>query len=126
MMPAYNFKPQFRNKILAGEKRHTIRAKRARPPQVGDACHLFCGMRTKQCELLGRFPCVKVEDILIARFAGDFEIKIDGVPLDASEKEALARRDGFASLAEMAEFWERAHPRTVFFRGDVIHWRFPE
>jgi hypothetical protein len=62
---------------------------------------------------------VKVEDILITPH---FEVLIDGNPLDNSEREGLARRDGFENFSDMAAFWKGRVP----FSGDVIHWRTPD
>lgn len=114
-MPAYSFKPRFRTPILAGEKRQTIRAKRARATKVGDTLHLFCGMRTKRCEKLGTAVCTRVEDIAIY----EWSVRIDGRILFVIECERLARRDGFKTFAQMMEFWKGRLP----FRGDIIHWK---
>jgi hypothetical protein len=49
-------------------------------------------------------------------------VAIGGVELDPSEREALARRDGFPDFATMLEFWAGRLP----FKGHIIHWRKPE
>ena len=41
------------------------------------------------------------------------------IQLDSGECEQLARRDGFASFAEMMKFWDGRLP----FYGHVFHWR---
>jgi len=114
------FKTRFAPFILDGRKQHTIRATRKIRVRVGETCHCYTGLRQKGAKLLGRWPCVKIEDIHIARGARGLSILIDGELLDADEREALARRDGFASLDEMAQFWEGRLP----FAGTVIHWRW--
>jgi hypothetical protein len=122
LLGLYNFQRRFVAKILSGEKRHTIRAIRAYPDKPGNILHLYSGLRTKKAELLMRVPCVKVEEIRIDSRSGDpahCRLEIDGQFLDRSEKEALARRDGFSNFAEMIEFWDGRLP----FRGHVIHWR---
>jgi hypothetical protein len=119
-MGLYNFKKQFVSKIQIGEKRHTIRAKRARSPKVGETLYLYTGLRQKGAELLMRVPCTKVQDITIAESLGGAAILIDGEPLDRSEKEQLARSDGFENFDEMMRFWNGRLP----FSGDIIHWRF--
>ncbi len=137
------FKARFVPMILDGSKRHTIRAKRKIAPRVGETCHLYTGLRQrgpiiqklasgqvvrqKMTRLLGRWPCVKVQEIEIIERA-DLQalykgsslawVWIDGIGLSEDEREALAVSDGFTSFAEMMEFWEGRLP----FVGDIIHW----
>jgi len=66
--------------------------------------------------------CVKIEEIEINSRTGDpahCRIAINGQFLDRSEKEQLARRDGFENFAEMLSFWDGRLP----FRGHIIHWQ---
>ena len=120
-MGLYNFKKRFAPFVRDGSKRHTIRGKRAHPDKPGNTLHLYCGLRTKHTELLGRSICVKVEEIHVS--AGQ-QVFIDGVELSLSEKNALAFCDGFRSRGvedafdEMMEFWEGRLP----FSGNIIHW----
>jgi len=138
------FRPQFSDYVEEGSKTHSIRAERKRKPRVGEACHCFTGLRTKKCRLLGRWRCVKVEDILIyERGDGTFAIVIDGVDLSIREKESLAWRDGFRNNGKRGAFkammvywvathgkkkdrWDRKIPGGVplDFSGNVIHWDF--
>jgi hypothetical protein len=126
-MGLYNFREQFTAKILSGEKQHTIRKIRAVPDKPGNTLHLYTGLRRKGARLLMRVPCVKVEEIEIRDGAfGDetfASIVIDNYELDADEREALARRDGFPNFPTMMEFWRE---RELPFRGHIIHWRYPE
>ena len=118
-----NFQKRFVPFILAGEKTHTIRATRKTTPKAGEICHCYTGLRQKGAELLGRWRCVRVQDIEIkgsfhayAGFIGG--VIIDGAQLAQDECEQLARRDGFEDFAAMAEFWRGRLP----FQGHVIHW----
>lgn len=122
-MGLYNFQPRFVPFILSGEKTHTIRAQRAHPDKPGNTLHLYSGLRHHGAQLLMRVPCVKVEEIFIRGQESncDAGIEIDGVELSATEREALARRDGFESFDAMLDFWEGRLP----FKGHVIHWRTP-
>jgi uncharacterized protein YqfB (UPF0267 family) len=115
-MGLYNFQSRFVPKILAGEKTHTIRATRANPDKPGNTLHLYTGLRQKGAKLLMRAPCVKIEEIEIS---ARMRVRIDGVELDATEQETLARRDGFQNFADMMAFWNGRLP----FRGHIIHWR---
>jgi hypothetical protein len=122
----YNFQKRFVPFIMTGQKTHTIRATRVHPDKPGDTLHLYTGLRLKrikgksEAKLLMRVPCVKVEQIRITRDAETiFHVWIDGNELDHTEKEALARRDGFADFTEMCAFWDARLP----FEGEIIHWR---
>lgn len=116
------FKERFVPMILDGSKTHTIRAKRAIAPRVGETCHCYTGLRQKGALLLGRWECVRVEDIEIQAH----EIRIAGQALSPDERNMLAWADGFRSkgrhraFEEMMEFWDGRLP----FQGDVIHWRY--
>ena len=120
-MGLYNFQLRFAPFIRNGTKRHTIRAKRAYPDKPGNILHLYVGLRHKSATLLGRSPCIRVEDVVIS---AAHQVFVDGVELSASEKNALAFCDGFRSrgvehaFEEMMEFWDGRLP----FTGDIIHW----
>jgi hypothetical protein len=122
-MGLYNFQQRFVPKILAGEKTHTIRARRAHPDKPGNTLHLFTGLRTKKAKLLMRVPCAKIEEIEIDACGHECNcdpfIAIDGVELSESERNALAVRDGFESMDEMLNFWAGRLP----FHGHIIHWK---
>lgn len=125
-MGLYNFQPRFVLPIRSGTKRHTIRATRKYPDRVGDILHLYTGLRTKRTELLGRFPCVRVEDIEILSGCNCVDqcpfparVKVNGQELNGDEREKLARLDGFKNFAEMAAFWKGRVP----FSGQIIHWK---
>lgn len=114
-----NFQPRFEAKIRAKLKRHTIRAKRRgkRQIRVGDRLDCYVGLRHPGAYLLGRWPCVKIQDIEI-HWSPRFYISLEGETLSRDECQALARSDGFESFAEMIEFWKGRLP----FRGVMIHW----
>jgi predicted transcriptional regulator len=128
-MGLYNFQPRFAPFILAGEKKHTIRALRANPDKPGNTLHLYVGLRHKNPRLLGRFECTRVESITISvsqrpfdpdsHRGAEWHVFVEGVELSESECEALAVRDGFKDFAEMKEFWADRLP----FNGQIIHWK---
>lgn len=121
-MALYNFQRRFVPMILGGEKRHTIRAKRARATKPGEMLHLYTGLRQKGAKLLMRVRCTRVQDIEIepGLVPAYTRVWIDGAQLSPDEFEQLARCDGFASRWEMLDFWEGRLP----FAGDIIHWSF--
>lgn len=117
-MGLYDFQGRFVAAIEAGTKRHTIRAPRKHPDRPGSTLHLYTGLRRKGARLLKRVECSLVQDIEITERGS---ILLDGQPLRDEESEELARRDGFADLAEMMGHW-RASGRLPF-RGQMIFWR---
>lgn len=129
------FKRRFKPMVLDHSKFHTIRAKGARRWRVGVICDCYCDARQKTMHLLGRFPCVKVEEITITlREDRWIEIRIAGVMLTPDEASAFAWRDGFRprgssernpkdSLGLMMEFWIYEHRVDEKpFVGDLIFW----
>jgi hypothetical protein len=117
-----SFQKRFQAKILAKEKRHTIRAKRKgkRQIRVGDRLDCYVGLRQKGAYLLGRWPCVRIQDVRIWREhpMSRAKVSIDGERLSINEREQLARSDGFPNFAVMMNFWRGRLP----FHGDMIHW----
>jgi hypothetical protein len=116
------FKDQFHPMILDGSKRHTIRAQRKIRPKPGETCHCYGKVRQKGMHLLGRWPCVRVSEIVftpvlapgcICRGDGlmgmrcdasvhapdaineQVVVTIDGEALSLDELDLLAWRDGF-------------------------------
>ncbi len=80
-------------------------------------------MRTKQCKLICRLPCLAVEPIRL-EFLMPSRILIGGRVLWKSPDLAcFAQFDGFTSFDEMASFWERVHlANTPAFSGVHIRW----
>jgi hypothetical protein len=116
------FQARFEKKILAKQKRHTIRDKRKgkRQIRVGDRLDCYGDSRQKTMHLLGRWPCTRVQDIRIWREhpMSRARVSIDGQRLSIDEREALARSDGFPNFAVMMNFWKGRLP----FYGFMIHW----
>jgi hypothetical protein len=117
-----NFQRRFQDKILRRIKCHTIRAPRKRPIRVGDTMHLYTGLRLKRLPdgsspavLLGRFPCVRVEEIEI-NFG---EVRIAGMALTPDECESLAYHDGFNNFADMMSYWQHS---VMPWRGQILYW----
>lgn len=134
-MPAYSFQKQFVPAIERGDKTHTIRGKRKNRPRPGQPFYGYYAQRTKQCRKIVDSTITCVQDILIEEFERRVEyrdgnhyffdypkITIDDDALADDEMEALARRDGFADLFAMMQFWPVGRRP---FDGDLIHWRKP-
>jgi hypothetical protein len=114
-MGLYNFQPRFAAPILNGTKRQTIRAFRRHPDKPGRILHLYTGLRRKGATFLGRFCCTWAAPI---RIHEDGTIVVDGLTLSVTEREELARRDGFNDHAEMMSFWNGRLP----FEGQILGW----
>jgi len=131
-MGLYNFQKRFVEKILSGEKKHTIRAVRAHPDKPGNTLYLYTGLRTKAVKPLLKVKCVKIEEIVIdmqpSKGKGVLtrgllfpHCAINGVDLSPDELESFARRDGFKDWPDMVAFWTTPKNRLPF-RGNIISW----
>jgi len=125
------FKRRFAPYVEDDTKTHTIRGKRRIAPRVGETCHCYVDPRQRTMRLLGRFPCVKVDEIVIeGGLGGIAHIYVAGESLSVDEMRSLAWRDGFRepgdSLEQMSVFWESEHDLAPGYawRGDLIHWRY--
>jgi hypothetical protein len=68
---------------------------------------------------VGPFLDHVLDDIEQQNFVKAFPQNYALVELDPSEREQLARRDGFGSFAEMMAFWDGKLP----WYGHIFHWR---
>jgi hypothetical protein len=127
------FKRQFAPFVENGSKTHTIRGRgKRRRFEPGDSCDCYVDPRQRSMRLLGRFPCIAVEDIEIRQTgiaSRPLIVWIDGDVLSPDEADQLFHRDGFREITgesnghmiQAAEFWGGA--KFPFF-GDLIHWEF--
>ncbi len=124
-MPAFNFNKRFKDRVKKGienpshpdAKRQTIRARRrdGRDPRQGDMLYLYAGMRTKCCEKIGEATCTSKATIAIEE---NNRVVIDTKVLTAREIEELATADGFKSLAEFLDYFQKEIP----FYGFLYKW----
>jgi len=115
----------FKDKILDGTKRQTIRPLRKRSFNVGDNLQLYWHMRQKDCEKLQDETCVEVFSIhLVHRVViriREFE-PLNQI-LNYAETTDLARRDGFSSVAEMFDWFEKQYgQRLKSLTFQIIRW----
>ena len=110
-------------------KRQTIRAVRKVPIKVGDALHLFTGMRTPKCRRLGAAICVSAWPVTIWNAANGrfisassetiYQIRDDGWDWETH----LAVADGFDDEKSMLEWFVRTHRITSQpWNGRVTRW----
>lgn len=122
-MVAYNFQGRFADAVARGDKSQTIRAPgKRRHARKGDRLQLYTGMRTKACRKLREAVCFDVCPITIFEdrgvLFGPHEISF-GPDLDN-----FARLDGFASWAEMRDWFAQVH--GLPFSGVMIRWLVPK
>lgn len=116
-MPALNFKKQFIDKIINGEKSQTIRAERKKPIKKGDHLYLYTAMRTKQCKKIGEATCSQIYKIYINTYG---EIFINDNMLSEGQAKQLAIADGFDTGEEMVAWFRNTH--GLPFSGHIIYW----
>ena len=135
------FKRQFAPFVENGSKTHTIRARgKRRRFRVGDVCDCYVDSRQSTMRLLGRFPCVRVQDVRIeqlrvkapgANFTIMLRVFVDGAELSPDEANEFFRRDGFRRpgiyppMAQARDFWSEPLAKGAF-EGDLIHWEFKQ
>lgn len=121
------FKRRFVLFVEDGSKTHTMRA--GSRFRVGMRCDCYADPRQSTMRLLGRWACIRVQDVEIdGGLGGISAIRIDGIALSLSEMRDFAWRDGFReegdSLAQMSAFFEREHALgpSYIFKPQMIHW----
>ena len=120
-MVAYSFKQQFREPIVAGTKRQTIRKDRKRHARQGEELQLYTGMRTRQCALIGRAVCIAAAPIHIHVEDGCAFCEHPGIIPETMD--AFAQADGFTDWPAMRAFWRHEHPDKPVFSGVIIRWK---
>lgn len=106
----------FREQILSGAKRQTIRAVRKNPIREGETLYMWWKQRSPQREKLGEATCTKVAPITITELGASCEdIGVRYHCLDL-----FAQADGFDDWDEMRDFFENAH--GLPFDGVLIQW----
>lgn len=113
------FKRRFSPLVKDGSKRHTLRTRRAgdRQVRVGDRLDCYVDPRQKTMALLGRFPCILLQEFRVERkrdglYAVSHIATIDGGVLDFVERDLFAWADGF-------RFRQGSMPaRVMDYRGD--------
>ena len=126
----------FREKILSGQKRQTIRRLRKRPVRVGETLHLYWKLRTKKCRKLIDATCTETFYIRFTRpFLNEWAVQKWLVPhgdesneskdwrwMSDLEVEDLARRDGFNNSSQMITALMMMHDSLLNLVFQVIRW----
>ena len=122
---------EIRDKVAAGEKRQTIRAPRkSRHARPGDPLTFYTGPRM-QPRAIGRSVCVSTAEVNLncakdsaTVWEEDGRVSFAVQAHDSDSRAALddfARADGFATWAEMREWFKQTHETDVF-TGVLIRW----
>lgn len=114
-MPAINFKKEFSDKIISGQKKQTIRKQRKNCFLPDKPLYLYTGLRTKSCKKLLETKCISVKKIEISD-----KVKVDNIELSKEQSLKLALDDGFNNLHEFKEFFRKQY--TLPFIGVLITW----
>lgn len=119
-MAALNFSSEFADAVEARVKTQTIRV--TRRAKVGDRLQLYTGQRTSACrKLCAEDPvCVRVDYVAIRR--GSLIVGNDA--LGPAERDAFAKRDGFADYAAMHAWFSTRHGKETFI-GWLHVWYWP-
>ena len=114
------FKERFVQPIMAGRKKHTIREDKHNRWRSGKQIHFATGVRTKNYNNFKTGTCRSIQKIKI-EYIGTFsyldaEVKVDGKILSNEEINILAKNDGFESIEDFFEWFNKD------FKGKIIHW----
>ena len=107
----------FKDKILSGAKRQSIRAPRKIPIKVGDTLYMWWKSRSpKEKEKLGESTCIRVSPVKIEK---KFTLcpDLSAIYRDIDE---FAQADGFDNWQQMIEFFDKTH--GLPFTGVLIEW----
>lgn len=120
----------FKEKILSGAKRQTIRPLRKKPIKVGEKLYLYWHLRRKTCEKIGEAICSEIFFIRW-RKPGITEY-LDLITLDANyqplrvlsklEMDEIARKDGFKDFPEMVCWFKKRYHFLPCMAFQVIRW----
>jgi hypothetical protein len=119
------FKEQFKESILDGTKKHTVREDKKNRYRCGCTLHLSVGVRSKRYRCLKKVLCTGVQSIQIRYGNGryhkvfvyqDVRVTVDGRELGYGEVTELAKNDGFENQDSFFRFFKRD------FSGKIIHW----
>ena len=104
----------FQEKVLSGEKIHTVRWDAKNRWRPGMKIHFATGVRTNNYNCFKEGVCTAVQSIEIK----ERDVYIDGVRLNWDELEEFAKNDGFDDLEGFWAWFDSYSP----FTGKIIHW----
>lgn len=117
-MVAFNFKEEFVDKIISGEKCSTIRS--TMRCKIGDNMQLYTGQRTKKCKLIKEATCVGLADIRIG--GGAIWDIIGRIGLIYPNRKPLHEQEGFKNVEDFENFFKNQYD-TDLYRGYLHAWQ---
>lgn len=116
----------FKDKILSGEKRQTIRKVRKNPIKVGDRLQLYWYQRSANNELLFDTVCTDIVPVRIEENQVSYFVKCSKNVLEKLIKnlDKFAIADGFDNWNHMRNWFQKEH--GLPFEGVLIEWEYPE
>lgn len=112
-----NGKPtNFKEKILAGQKIHTIREDKTNRWKVERVIQFCYGVRRKTFEKFHETKCLGIQRIRIESDKINFKIWVDDKKINETEIVNLAHNDGFDSVIDFCNWFNKD------FEGKIIHW----
>lgn len=128
------FKKLFKQPILDGTKKFTIRERRKIEPKIGETLYMYTGLRTKDCEKISdehKLVSIQIVDLIVIKGNGHItvDVAVDARILSDEEIEHFVVADGFTDPIDFAEYWlagVKPYPdgTAVAERHDLImhHW----
>lgn len=110
----------FKEKVISGEKIHTIRPNEKKRWRCGIICNMVTGNRTKYRYEFKTAECVSTQNIVIVFNEMG---KIDFVTIDSKQinnYELVAKNDGLNLLD--FEKWFYNQSKDGVYKGTIIHW----
>ena len=111
------FNKRFPQPILDKIKKHTIREDKHNRWKAEGIIHMATGVRTKNYNCFYKCKCTGTQIIEIANTPGyPRAVWIDNRLIDTDEITKLAHNDGFKSIDDFFEWFNKD------FQGKIIHW----
>ena len=112
-----SFHPQFKEKIISGEKIHTIRLDPHNRWKPGMKIHFATDIRTKNYNQFFEGECKSVRKIEILHLHNTILVFIDEEKILLTDMlTQLALNDGFNSVEDFFKWFNKD------FTGKIIHW----
>lgn len=118
------FKKQFTDKILSGEKIHTIREDKKNRWEKGNIIHFANDIRTKNYNCFKIGECISTQKVKIIHHRGrggskynlTIDVIVDGSYISEDEIIKLSKNDGFYLFSGFLDLFNKD------FEGKIIHW----
>jgi len=116
-----SYKEKFKQKIIDGIKKHTLRTKSKRLYKPGGLLHMSTGVRTKNQNMFQRSECKSVQQVemhLLSQI-NQLIIIVDGVILHDKTVIEFIKNDGFDFREDFIEWF---FSDSKVWEGECIHW----